>query len=85
MWIIWPAFLMAGVMEVLVFSLVDPQDLYWLGQHLDLSRQTIYTASFFIFWGVTSVSGTLTILLSLPPYEVNHREAANNPKTAESS
>ena len=26
MWIAWPAFLMAGVLEVLVFAFVDPQD-----------------------------------------------------------
>ena len=24
MWVIWPAFLMAGLMEVLVFAMVDP-------------------------------------------------------------
>ena len=28
---LWPAFLMAGVMEVLVFALVDPSNLHWLG------------------------------------------------------
>ena len=69
--ILWPAFLMAGVMEMLVFSLVDPQDFYWFGQHVELSRQAVYTFSFFVFWLVTSISGALTLLLSLPPYEVN--------------
>ena len=27
MWIVWPAFLVAGVLEVLVFAMVDPQDI----------------------------------------------------------
>ena len=73
MWIVWPAFLMAGVVEMLVFSLADPQDLIWFGHHLQWSRQTVYTLSFFVFWVVISLSGALTILLSLPAHEINHR------------
>lgn len=45
MWIAWPAFLMAGVLEMLVFAMVDPQDLHWFGQPLALSRQGVYTLS----------------------------------------
>ena len=71
MWVVWPAFLMAGVLEMLVFAMVDPQDLHWRGQPLELSRQAIYTASFFIFWGITVVSGALTTLLAMSPFEVN--------------
>lgn len=79
MWIVWPAFLMAGVIEMLVFSLADPQDLYWFGHHLELSRQAVYTLSFFVFWMVTSMSGALTLLLSLPAGEVNHRKPPVEP------
>ena len=51
MWIAWPAFLVAAVMEMVVFAFVDPQDLHWFdGQPLSLSRQGIYTLSFFAFW-----------------------------------
>ncbi len=70
--ILWPAFLMAGVIEMLVFSLADPEELYWFGYHLQLSRQAVYTLSFFVFWLVTSISGALTLLLSLPSNEINH-------------
>ena len=77
MWIAWPAFLMAGVVEMLVFSLADPQELYWFGHHLEFSRQTLYTLSFFVFWLVISVSGALTVLLSLPPHEINRTAAPN--------
>jgi len=72
MWVLWPGFLMAGVMEALVFSLVDPRELYWFGQHIDGSREAVYTIAFFLFWIITSLSGGLTILLSLTPQEVNH-------------
>lgn len=72
MWIIWPAFLMAGVVEMLVFSMVDPEDMHWFGHQLEFSRQGIYTVAFFVFWFVMCLSGALTMLLSLSPAEVNH-------------
>ncbi len=72
MWILWPAFLLAGVAEMLVFSLVDPEGLYWFGHHVEASRQAIYTVAFFGFWLITATSSALTVLLSLPPSEVNH-------------
>jgi hypothetical protein len=71
MWIVWPAFLVAGLMEMLVFAFVDPQDLHWFGRDLDLSRQAIYTLAFFAFWGLTMLSGALTTLLAMSPFEVN--------------
>ena len=71
MWSVWPAFLMAGVLEMLVFAIVDPQDMHWFGMPLDLSRQAIYTIAFFVFWGIATVSGGLTTLLAMSPFEVN--------------
>ncbi len=71
MWIVWPAFLMAGVLEVLVFAMVDPQDIHWFGAPLEWSRQAIYTAAFFVFWAITAVSGALTVLLAMSSPEVN--------------
>ena len=71
MWIGWPSFLLAGVLEMLVFTLVDPEDMHWFGHQLEFSRQGIYTVSFFAFWLVASLSSALTTLLSLSPAEVN--------------
>lgn len=71
MWIAWPAFLMAGVLEILVFAMVDPQDLHWFGQPLALSREGVYTAVFFVFWVIAMASSALTTLLSMSPFEVN--------------
>ncbi len=71
MWIAWPAFMVAAVLEVLVFSVVDPQDLHWFGQPVELSRQGVYTLAFFAFWGITMLSSGLTTLLSMSPFEVN--------------
>ncbi|MBU3739526.1 MAG: hypothetical protein FGM55_11295 [Rhodoferax sp.] len=69
--IVWPAFLMACVLELLVFALVDPQDLHWFGHTLELSRQAVYTLAFFGFWWITALSSALTTLLSLAPEELN--------------
>jgi hypothetical protein len=71
MWIAWPAFLMAGVLEILIFSMLDPSDLNWFGAPLEISRQGIYTLSFFVFWIITLTSSALTTLLSLSPFEIN--------------
>lgn len=72
MWIAWPAFLVAGLLEMLVFAMVDPQDLHWFGgQPLELSRQGVYTVAFFLFWGITMLSSALTTLLAMSPFELN--------------
>ncbi|QIL69637.1 hypothetical protein G7048_04190 [Diaphorobacter sp. HDW4B] len=71
MWIAWPAFLMAGVMEMVVFAFVDPQALEWFNEPLNMSRQGVYTIAFFAFWGIIMAASGLTTLLSLSPFEVN--------------
>lgn len=71
MWVIWPSFLMAGVLELLVFAVIDPQDMSWFGQSFEMSRQQVYTLGFAVFWFVIALSGALTLFLSLTPSEVN--------------
>jgi hypothetical protein len=70
--ILWPAFMMAGVLEMLVFAVIDPGDLHWFGgEALNWSAQAVYTVTFLIFWGVISVAGALTALLAASPEEIN--------------
>lgn len=63
--IVWPAFLAACLLELLVFALVDPQDVHIPGPS-GWSRQAVYTAAFFVFWGVCMASSALTALLGPP-------------------
>lgn len=71
--ILWPAFLMAAVLEVLVFAAVDPSDLHWWGgAPMGLPPQASYTLSFLMFWLVMVAMGLLTTLLAMPADEVNH-------------
>jgi hypothetical protein len=71
LWVAWPAFLSACLLELVVFAMLDPQDLHWFGQPLALSREGVYTVSFFAFWAISTMSNSLTWLLGKPPAEVN--------------
>ncbi|MGJ7541975.1 hypothetical protein [Variovorax sp. LT1R16] len=73
-WILWPSFLLACVVEMLVFALVDPGDLHWRGEALPLSRQGIYTLGFFVFWALGMGSSALTALLGMSRREINRPE-----------
>jgi hypothetical protein len=62
--ILWPAFMLAGVLEVLVFAMVDPSDMRWFGgAPIDASRQAIYSLAFFAFWAVIATAAAITALL----------------------
>ena len=73
--ILWPAFLLASATELLVFALVDPADLHWRGEAIAVSRQTVYTVAFFVFWLLATGASALTLLLTIPAPEINNREA----------
>ena len=71
-WILWPAFLVAGVADGLMFTLFDPQDMHIFGEQVELSRIGVYTIGFFLFWAFGAASSALTCLLQRSPFEVNH-------------
>lgn len=71
MWIVWPAFLVAAIAEMLFFSLFDPLDLHAVLTPYEGSREAIYTVGFIGFWAVGVASSALTVLLGRSPYEVN--------------
>jgi hypothetical protein len=64
--IVWPAFLAACVLELLVFSLVDPHEVVWFGHALQPSRQAAYTVAFFAFWLVCMGCSALVLWLAGP-------------------
>ncbi|RQP25462.1 hypothetical protein DZC73_08700 [Albitalea terrae] len=65
--ILWPAFVMAGVLEMMVFAVVDPDSLHWFGgEAFGWTRNAVYSVTFFIFWLVISTSAAITQLLESP-------------------
>jgi len=72
--IVWPAFLMAGVLEMLVFSFVDPGTLHAFGgAALSLSTTAVYSIAFFVFWVVIGTAAALSQLLAESAVEINSR------------
>jgi hypothetical protein len=71
LWVLWPAFLVAAVAELLFFAIFDPVDLHLFGGPVEVGRMPAYTLGFFFFWGVTSAASALTVFLQRSPFEVN--------------
>ena len=70
--ILWPAFLMAGMLEMLVFAVVDPHEMRWFGGALIAwTPVAVYSITFLVFWGAVATASALTALLSLSADEVN--------------
>jgi hypothetical protein len=65
--ILWPAFLTAAGLQILVFGFVDPQDMHRMHDSLNWSRQAVYTVAFFGFWAVAAGGCFLTWLLTRQP------------------
>ena len=65
--VLWAAFLTAGVLEIIVFTLVDPGDLRWFGDEpVGLEPRAVYTLAFLVFWVVSALGAALGLLLCSP-------------------
>jgi hypothetical protein len=68
--ILWPAFMMAGVLEMLVFAVLDPQQLHWFGaEPVAWESTTLYSVAFFVFWLTISLASAITQYLVQPHVE----------------
>lgn len=65
--IIWPSFVIAGLLEMLVFNAADPADLKGFGGLLtQMSPTGVYTLAFFSFWAICAFGTALTLMLAAP-------------------
>ena len=62
--VLWPAFLAAGVAEILFFTVFDPSE-------FGASRMVAYSAGFLIFWLLAAASSALTCFLQRGAEEIN--------------
>jgi hypothetical protein len=70
--ILWPTFLMSGVLEALIFVVVNPEDLRWFnGPMLGWSTNAVYSMTFLIIWTVMIAAGVLTALLLRSADDIN--------------
>jgi H+/Cl- antiporter ClcA len=69
--VLWPAFVAACVLEIVVFAAFDPHDLNAFGLFVEVDRDTVYSVAFFAFWGITAATGLVTWSLSRTSDEIN--------------
>ena len=62
--VLWPAFLAASVLELVVFAGFDPQDVNLFGMALEPERAAVYSVTFLLFWLITAAAGVVTRAMS---------------------
>jgi len=61
--ILWPSFLMAAVLDGVVFSAIDPVEAGLAQGMQDLSPLGLYTLGFLLFWSIIACASGMTALL----------------------
>lgn len=69
--ILWPSFVVAGVAEILFFTVFDPVELHLLGDPVAVGPMAAYTIGFFVFWAFTAASSAFTCFLQRDAEDVN--------------
>ncbi|MBN9696288.1 MAG: hypothetical protein J0L85_10865 [Zoogloea sp.] len=69
--VLWPSFLVAGLAEILFFTVIAPQELYLFGQPVHFSAIATYSIGFFGFWLVCAASSLTTLFFQRTSEEVN--------------
>jgi membrane protein DedA with SNARE-associated domain len=70
--VLWPAFLAACLLEVVVFALVDPGELHTPGGGaVAWSGTAVYSLAFLVFWAASAAASALTLTLSRRAEDVN--------------
>jgi len=62
-WVFWPAFIAAGVAEVLFFTMIDPAQLYLFGELVEWSVTATYSTGFLLFWLICIFSSMMTYFM----------------------
>ena len=64
MWVLWPSFLGACVLEMLIFAFLNPADLSITHAPHHWSATGVYSVSFFVLWSVTLTCSATTAWLA---------------------
>ena len=72
-WVLWPAFIAAGIAEIVFFTVIDPQELYLFGQVVHYGALATYSIAFLGFWLVCAASSLSTLFLQRSAADINRR------------
>lgn len=70
-WIIWPAFMIAGIATAALIAIVDPGQVRLGGLPLELPTLGVYSVGFMMFWILAALSSLVTCLLQRPGADIN--------------
>lgn len=71
-WILWPSFIVAGIAEVVFFTLFDPVELHMVAKVVGVtSHLAWYTIGFLLFWAFAAASSAFTCFLQRTASEIN--------------
>lgn len=71
MHILWPSFLTSILGEIAFFSLIDPRELYLLGEPVRWEPVAVYSTGFMLFWALTGLTAALCFFFQKPAAELN--------------
>jgi len=74
--ILWPAFLVAGVIEMLLFASIEPGEVRWFGFLLGWEPVTIHSIVFLLLWLLVSGASAMTVLLQQTAEELDPPKGA---------
>ena len=60
----WASFVVAGVAEILFFTVIDPAQLYFLGREVELGPLATYSVGFLFFWLFAAASSAFSTFLA---------------------
>lgn len=64
--------MVAGLAEVAFFTLINPRELYLLGEPIQLSLTATYSIGFGAFWILCAVTSVATLFFLRSSGEINH-------------
>lgn len=87
-WVLWPAFVAAGIAELAFFTLIDPRRLYLFGEPVEMSAIATYSIGFLLFWFVCAGASLMTYFMlpadvktSLSRHADEHPDLARRSRT----
>ena len=62
--LLWPSFLIAGIAEMIFFSIFNPDELLPFGHSVEAGRLAVYSIGFLGFWLISAAAGLLAVWMS---------------------
>lgn len=71
--VLWTSFWVAGVAEVLFFTVINPRELYLFGDPVRFTPIATYSLGFFAFWLLCATSSSVTLFFLRSADDINRQ------------